>query len=278
MNISILTPPAVEPIHLDAARAHLKVDAADDNALIAAYLQAAREEAEDRADKQLIAARLEARFDHFYGCLGSQKLSLRKGPVIEIEAINYIDTAGNWQTLPSADYVGSTCGQIYNIVPADGKRWPATQETPNCVSVVYKAGYVCQATVDSVANTVALSGWKALQVNEVLRLQSSGGNLPAPLESGTGYYVQSVVSPGVYRLSMLPSGSAIDLTSAGSGYLFAGQPLGFSPGVIPAKIIAWMLLRTETAYSFRGEVANARDGAIQPIPMADRLLDYFRVF
>lgn len=46
MSLQLITPPAVEPVTLDDAKLHLKVDTSDDDALIARLITAARARAE----------------------------------------------------------------------------------------------------------------------------------------------------------------------------------------------------------------------------------------
>ena len=46
MSLTLNTPPAAEPVTLDEAKAHLKVDTSDDDALIASLITAARARAE----------------------------------------------------------------------------------------------------------------------------------------------------------------------------------------------------------------------------------------
>jgi uncharacterized phiE125 gp8 family phage protein len=54
MPLTLTTPPAIEPITLAAAKAHLKIDTADDDALIAALIPAARARAEWHTGRALV--------------------------------------------------------------------------------------------------------------------------------------------------------------------------------------------------------------------------------
>jgi uncharacterized phiE125 gp8 family phage protein len=54
MSLTLVTPPSVEPVTLAEAKAHLKVDTADDDALITALIAAARARAEWHTGRALI--------------------------------------------------------------------------------------------------------------------------------------------------------------------------------------------------------------------------------
>ena len=54
MPLQLITPPSLEPVTLDEAKAHLKVDTADDDALIATLITAARARAEWHMGRALV--------------------------------------------------------------------------------------------------------------------------------------------------------------------------------------------------------------------------------
>lgn len=293
MGLSYLTPPVCEPLHVADVRQHVKQDITDDDNLIALYLASARAWAEDYTRKQFIAARLEYRVDGFPNQNGympylenggdvnwpGNALLLPKGPLIEVESIQYLDTAGVQQTMPATDYKIDSRSEPARITPVFGKIWPIAKPEIGSVWVTYKAGFVCKAAFDAAADTVALTNWKTLSVNDPLRFSVTGGSLPAELTAKTDYYVQGVVSPGVYTLAATPGGALINLTTAGSGLQFAAQPgINFSNAELPPQLVAWLLLRCDTAYSHRGENVNTRGGEIKPLPYVDRLLDHVRLW
>lgn len=72
-------------------------------------------------------------------------------------------------------------------------------------------------TADATSNTLTVTGPRAWAVNDVVRVATYGGTLPAPLAEGATYYVKTA-SAGVYTLALTEGGAAIDLTTAGSGY------------------------------------------------------------
>jgi hypothetical protein len=199
------------------------------------------------------------------------------GPLIQVISIEYTAMDGSTQTMPTTDYtVDLTCDPP-RITPVFGKIWPITLPQIGSVRVTFDAGYVAAFVANATSNTVAISGWKTLLVGDTVRLSNSGGALPAPLTIKTDYFIQSVVSPGVYTLAATFGGAVIDITNVGTGLNFVGQT-GFngSAGEIPGGLLAWLLMAVETRYSYRGQLINT-PGVITNNPYVDRLLDPYRM-
>ena len=289
MSVTLLTAPPCEPLHINDVRQHIKQDITDDDNLIQVYLTAARMYAEGYCRKQFIAARYLWRLDAFpsneaAGLFVSHDPSrysnafyLPNCPLIELESIQYIDTSGQTRTMPASDYVINYIASEAVITPVFGKIWPIPRPQIGAVWLTYKAGYVAQAVFDSEADTVTLINWAALEVGEAVRFTNSGGALPAGITAGQLYYIKTVLSVGVYQLATTPDGEAIPLDDAGTGLHFVGQPgRNCSPGELPGEIKAWLLLRCDTHYSYRGENVNTRGGDVSALPYVDRLLDHYR--
>lgn len=280
MPLQLITPPTVEPVQLSEAKAWARVDIPDDDALIGALIFAARDYAEGETHKQLCVARWKQVLDSFPGptligvpygrafTLPGHAIYLERGPVVQVVSIQYLDMGGNVQTMPTTDYTVDYSADPVRITPVFGKIWPIPLPQIGAVWVTFDAGYAAPFTASG--NNLAVTGWKSLNVGDVVRLSNAGGALPTPLQPLTDYYVQSVVSPGVYTLAATSGGAVIPLTTGGTGQSFVG--------VIPEGIKAWLKIRLSTIYENREEVAIMNRGKIEGLPYVDRLLDPYKTF
>lgn len=146
MSLTLVTAPAAEPITLQEAKDHLRVDGADDDALISALITAARE-----------------RIDGPYGWLGRAILTqtwdfyldefpagtciyLPLAPVQSVVSVTYTDPNGASQTF--ADYaLGADLDSQPRLVLGWEKAWPATRAIAEAVKVRFIAGYATPAAV-----------------------------------------------------------------------------------------------------------------------------------
>lgn len=265
MALKLITPPTAEPVDLVEVKAHTRVDINDDDVLARKILGAARGYCEGYLNKQLVAARYKQTMDGF-----PPIIELQTHPLIQVVSIQYIDMAGNTQTVDPTTYTVDDSTEPVRIAPVFGQIWPIPRPQIGAVWVTLDAGYAAPITADASADTITVSGWKALNVGDVVRLSNSGGSLPAPLREMTDYYIQSVPSAGVYKLALTSGGSAIDLSDVGSGTNFLG--------IIPEGVTGWLKIRLSTLYENREEVAILTRGKIDPLPYVDRLLDGYKIF
>lgn len=131
----IVTAPAVEPVSLSEAKAHLRVDYSDDDSLIGAQISAARRMVEGFTRNRLITQTLRFTWNHF-----PPTLSLPVWPVQSVETLEYTDTDGSTQTLAASDYT-LIKRKPREIGPAYSEVWPATRLHWNAVRVEVKAGH-----------------------------------------------------------------------------------------------------------------------------------------
>lgn len=283
MPLQLITPPAAEPIFLDFAKLHVRQDDVADDALITAFISAARDFAETKTGRQLVAARWKLILDSFPGpslvgvpfgdafTLPKHAILLPKSPAVQIVSLQYTAMDGSTQTVPTTDYVADLACEPARITPVFGKIWPIPLPQIGSVQVTFDVGYAAPITADAATDRITVNGaWKAQAVNDAVRLSNNGGALPGGLLENTDYFIKTVVSPGVYTLSLTPGGALVDISSAGTGLQFLG--------VVPKGIVSWMLLRLGSIYANREEVAIMNRGKIEALPYVDGLLDPYRVW
>lgn len=278
MALQLVTGPTALPLDLAEAKLHLRYAASDQDALILAGIDGVRGQVEAFIHKQLVAARWKQVMDAFpyslepieYGRPNSRRgnaIYLERGPVLLVESIQYLDMQGVQQTVDPSVYTVDYSSDPVRITPVFGQIWPIPIPQIGSVWVIFDAGFA--APITAAGNNVTVRGWVPLVVGNAVRFSNSGGALPAPLQPNTDYFVQSVVSPGVYTLSATAGGAVIPLTDTGSGTSYLGA--------IPEGIKAWMKLRLGTLDVSRDEPT------LQPInangmTFADRLLDIYKTF
>lgn len=283
MPLQPVTEPTAEPIHLDEAKKHVRETTTSQDSVITSLIAGARQDAETETQRSLIATRWKLVLDSFPGptlmgvpfgrpfSLPADAIILPRSPLIQVVSIKYLDTSSTLQTLDPSLYTvdDSSFSTPPRITPIFGQIWPVTLPQIGAVQVTFDAGYAAPITADAIADTITLIGWKALAVDDAVRFYNSGGALPAPLAEKTDYYVQAVVSSGVYKLATSAGGVAIDITTADTGQSFLG--------VVPEGIRSWMKLRIGSLYENREEIALGIRGAVADLPYVDRMLDRYRV-
>lgn len=131
--------PDLELVSLEEAKKQLRIEAdfTDDDEQIERLIKAAREHVEDYTDRAFVEQRLQMKWAGFPAAL-----TLRRPPVIAIEAVAYIDSNGVEQLVDPAGYTVNLDARQPMIVPSYGQYWPGGRVQPGAVTVTYLAGYV----------------------------------------------------------------------------------------------------------------------------------------
>jgi uncharacterized phiE125 gp8 family phage protein len=125
MSSILLTPPAVEPVSLADGKAFLRVDHADDDAVIAALIAAARSHVEAQTRRALIAQTWRLVRDRWPA---DGRIAVLPAPFIEMLAVRVIDENGAALAIDIEAFVADTAAAPAMLafapwsMPAPGKR------------------------------------------------------------------------------------------------------------------------------------------------------------
>ena len=140
-----VTEPAVEPVTLAEAKAHLRVDVSDDDALISAIVKAAREFCEEYLDRTLVNTQWRMRADQLPPS-GTEDVALPRPPIAQAGTtttvvLTYTLETGSTATYGTASYRvdrHATPGAVKTLY---GQTWPPHLIDDNSVSVTWWGGY-----------------------------------------------------------------------------------------------------------------------------------------
>lgn len=150
-GLSLLTPPVKEPVTVDIAKKHLRVDIADDDDYIKLLISTARDWVERYTRRALYKQQWCLTLDRFptWGDTDDPYFWLyRRGivdlvvpPVMAVDSIKYIDTNGSEQTLDPTTYNVDLQDDSVRIEPVYGQFWPITQFRIMATKFTYTCGY-----------------------------------------------------------------------------------------------------------------------------------------
>lgn len=140
MAIKIINPPVIEPITLDEAKQHLRVDGNDDDILIMSLIKQAREYCENYQNRKYITQTLELVLDSFPQ--GNAIVFNNCSPVQKVESIKYYDVNRQEYLFDESNYIFDLDGFVNRVVLNRGKHWPTVElQSVNAVRVRLIAGY-----------------------------------------------------------------------------------------------------------------------------------------
>lgn len=143
-RLSRQSAPATEAVTLAEAKAHLRIDASDEDDLIERLIRVARDRMDgpDGIGVCLVSQEWRLSLDRFSG-----EIRIPMGPVLSIDEITYTDEAGDAQTLATSAYQWRQGRYEARILPAYGGTWPVARLAFDSVRVDFTAGFA--GTADS---------------------------------------------------------------------------------------------------------------------------------
>jgi uncharacterized phiE125 gp8 family phage protein len=152
----VTTEPSAEPITLEDAKLNLRVDCDADDDLITALIVAARRWCEDYENRAYITQTITAKTFWL-----PDRIILPRPLLQTVTSVQYVDTAGDEQTLSSSLYDVDTFREPGQITKAHNAIYPSVRGDVNGVTIVYKAGYgnastdVPQETIQAIQIMIA---------------------------------------------------------------------------------------------------------------------------
>lgn len=148
-GLTLVTPPATEPLTLSEAKSHGIIQTAADDAFVTSLIQAARECCERVTERALITQTWKLVLDRFprniYG--SDAPMRLPRPPLASVTSITYVDTDGTTQTWASSNYLVDTDSEPGRVAPAVNAAWPVSRAQQGAVTVTYVAGYGAASAV-----------------------------------------------------------------------------------------------------------------------------------
>lgn len=146
MTAVLITAPTEEPVTLEEAKLHLRVDLPEDDELIEGLIAAARQWVEHYARRALVTQTWELRGD----CWPGAEIYLPWPPLASVTSVKGTDEDGNETTVSASNYVVDTGSEPGRVALKSTGNWPATDVRPGGFAVRYVAGYGAAAAVPRV--------------------------------------------------------------------------------------------------------------------------------
>lgn len=157
----LVTPPAVPILSLAEAKAHLRVDHSDEDALITALVSAAASHL-DGYSGVLGRALVQQTWRHDRDGF-EDEMRLPVGDVISVASVTYYDAANALQTLPASIYEARADEAGPFIALKADQAWPTTYAREDAVRVTWTAGFGTDATfipeAIKAAAKLLIGGW-----------------------------------------------------------------------------------------------------------------------
>ncbi len=182
MALILITAPAAEPVTLAEAKLHLKVDGADDDALITTLVTAARRFAERFSRRALVTQTWDLVLDAFPADDGA--IFVPRPQLQSVTSITYIDGAGSSQVLAASKYKVDIASQPGRIAPAFGQSWPATRAEMTAVTARFVAGYGAASDVpESIKQAILLLLAHWYENREAVHAGTGAARIPLTVEA-----------------------------------------------------------------------------------------------
>ena len=267
LSLNRVTGPAAEPIDVERAKQHLRIDHDHEDEYIGGLITAARAHAETYRSEIFVTQKFELILDRFPP--GREDITIPYHPLVSVASVVYVATDGTSTTFSTSKYTVANKHKPGIVALAADEQWPTTQHVVDAVTITFIAGHATPCSVSVSGDPLTPTG-RSFTAAEVGRLSVRGGSdrtLPTPFKVLTDYFISA--PNGTVQLAATSGGSAITIAAAGAGQVFIGE--------IPEHVAQGMLIMI--AHWYENREPNIIGTNIMPIPKsADYLLDVGKVF
>ena len=146
MGLALITGPVSDPVTVIEAKSHLRETSADNDGLIAGYILAARQAAEDFTRRKLFTQTWDFSIDGDWprekvNGVQRQRIVLPLPPLQSVTSVKYYDSAGTLQTMAADQYRVDPTSYEGRIEPAYGVVWPTVRDQMSTIVVRMVVGY-----------------------------------------------------------------------------------------------------------------------------------------
>ncbi len=154
MSLKLITAPIAEPVTLEEAKLHMRIDITDDDALVSAMVTAARQWCESFRRQSFVTQTWAYTADEWPD---GDVIELHLSPVQSVTSIVYVDEAGASATVDAGDYIVDVMSEPGRLALKSSASWPSvTLRELNGVTVTYVTGYGLAAAVPVVIKQAIL--------------------------------------------------------------------------------------------------------------------------
>lgn len=190
MAFSIASDSGALILSLADAKAHLRVEVSDDDALITALIHAAREKIEKYTNLALTLKTVHEYFDAFPDSTVQRpnaEFLLSVNRVASITSVQYYEDVETdvLTTIASTDYLLDNTSMMARLAPRIGVVWPLADGRINSVKIVYQAGYATVAEIPASilqAAKLMIGDWYERREDRLSQGQSTGFIIPRTSE------------------------------------------------------------------------------------------------
>ena len=221
--------PGSLPVHRNDVKLHVRLgmDVSGEDAKLDAFIRDAARSVEVDCGRALVMQTRKLYLDQWPLRSSNQPadywedVEIRGCPLWAVDSVTYTDYNGATQTWASSGYQVNAADEPARLRYVWGSLWPVARQQEKSICITYHCGYVTPFTVDPATDILTLKGDSPTN-GDTFRISNSGGLIPGGLATETDYYVVNATG-STCKLSLTAGGSAIDITSAGTGLQFLGE-------------------------------------------------------